>query len=376
MAAAAAVISLSGASAALAADVTLYGALDMYLAVNNDSGTVSTALSSGGSTGSYVGLKGTEELNDDVSAVFKLEMGLLGDDGTLAQSYAGNTNRLFHREAWVGLQSKTWGQISFGRQYTPHFLLWAMTDANGLSLGTAAGAFFYPGRAATMGGDDPSLDDLVRRNNSVFYASPSFAGFTAMAYAALGENEADSSSTGNVYNLAVNYANGPFFAMASVLYQDFAEAAVPYSASGRDYKGDAMYYELAATYDFGVTRAAIQLEYKKGEHYLNADGTDQGPDVFIGQIGATTPLLGGRINTTAAYLHDFDNDDADAWSIGLRYDYDLSSRTMVYVGAVALINEDNSQRSIEAGPDSSNHFATSAAGNDAQQFFVGLRHRF
>lgn len=354
-----------------AANVEVYGAVDAYLAVNNDDGNVSTALSSGGSTGNYFGFQGSEDLWEGTQAVFKLEAGFLVDDGSYAQSFAGNKDRLFHREAWVGLRSADFGQISFGRQYTPHFLTWAMTDVNGLSLGTASSPFFFPGPAATMGGDDPTLDDLVRRNNSIFYASPNLSGFTFMGYVALGEHEkkngTQSNSEGNVYNVALNYANGPLFLMGSVLYQDLA--------SPSEYRDDqdadkAVYYELAGSYDFGFTKAAIQLEYKDG------NGTELSPDIFVGQIGATTPCFGGRINTTLAYLHDFDKDDADGYSFGIRYDYDFSKSTMLYVGFEALINEDNANRSIEAGPDSSYHFVPEAAGNDQQQFFVGMRHRF
>lgn len=363
---------LTSASCASAADVDIYGAIDLFVAVNNDAGEVSTALSSGGSTGSYIGIKGAEKISNNLEAVFKLEAGFLTDDGSYAQSFAGNTSRLFHREAWVGLRSPVCGQLSFGRQYTPHFLTWAMTDVNGLSLGTAASPFFFPGRVATMGGDDPTTDDLVRRNNAVFYATPNWHGFTGMLYGAFGESETQegSSTAGNVYNAAVNYANGPFFIMGSVLYQDLAKPAVPYAASGRDYTGHNMYYEVAATYDFGFTKAAVQFEYKNGQ------GTAEGPDFYVGQIGATTPLWGGRLNTTAAYLHDLDNDDADGKSFGIRYDYDLSKRTMVYAGMTALFNDDNSQRAVEAGADSSYHFETSEAGNNVQQFFVGMRHAF
>ena len=166
-AACAAAFGLGAAAAQAAPSVSVYGAIDEYIAVNNDSGTVSSALSSGGSTGSYFGFKGEESLAvwGGTKAVFKLESGFLADDGTYAQSYAGNTNRIFHREAWVGLQNRHFGQISFGRQYTPHFLTWAMSDVNGLSLGTASSPFFYPGPGATMGGSDPTNDDLVRRNN-------------------------------------------------------------------------------------------------------------------------------------------------------------------------------------------------------------------
>ena len=362
-------------SCAAASNVEVYGAVDAYFAVNNDSGTVSSALSSGGSTGNYFGFQGSEDLWEGGQAVYKLEAGFLIDDGTYAQSFAGNSSRLFHREAWVGLRDSTFGQLSFGRQYTPHFLTWAMTDVNGLSLGTAASPFFFPGSAATMGGDDATQDDLVRRNNSIFWASPNWGGVTLMAYAALGEstnNGKTSSTKGNVYNIAANYANGPLFVMGSVLYQNLAPTSKDKDGKYlRNPKADKnIYYELAGTYDFGFTKAGIQLEYKDGY------GTEDAPSFFVGQIGASTPAFGGRINTTVAYLHDFDKDDADGYSFGIRYDYDLSKRTMVYIGVEALINEDNAQRSIEAGPDSSFHFNNTAAGNDQQQFFVGMRHRF
>lgn len=110
-----------------ASSVSVYGLIDSYVSVNNDSGTVSSGLHSGGSSGNYFGFKGEKDLGvlGGAQAVFKLESGFLSDDGTYAQSFAGNTSRLFHREAWVGLRSPMFGQISFGRQYSPHFLLWA-----------------------------------------------------------------------------------------------------------------------------------------------------------------------------------------------------------------------------------------------------------
>ncbi|MCG5031526.1 porin [Mesosutterella sp. OilRF-GAM-744-9] len=368
-AACAAAFGLGAAAAQAAPSVSVYGAIDEYIAVNNDSGTVSSALSSGGSTGSYFGFKGEETLAvwGGTKAVFKLESGFLADDGTYAQSYAGNTNRIFHREAWVGLQNRHFGQISFGRQYTPHFLTWAMSDVNGLSLGTASSPFFYPGPGATMGGSDPTNDDLVRRNNSIFWATPSYAGFSAMAYMAFGEADKTSSSNGNVYNIALQYAKGPLFIMGSALYQNLSTPTPGFYRTGR---GHDQYYELAMSYDFGFTKPAIQFEWKEG------DDTAARNDFWLVQIGTTTPMLGGRLNTTAAYYKNRTLKKSDAYSFGARFDYDLSKRTMLYAGVEALIQEDNAQFAIEAGPDSAEHFATSAPGNDTQQVFVGIRHRF
>ncbi len=378
------------AGSALAANVQIYGAIDSYLAVNHESGNTKASLNSGGASGSHFGFQGTEDLSNGMQVAFKLEAGYLSDNGTYAQSFAGNTNRLFHRESWLALRSPSFGQISFGRQYTPHFLTWAMSDVNGLSLGTASSPFFYPHRTATMGGDDPTLDDLVRRSNSIMWVTPSYNGLTGFLFASLSENDGNSSTRGNVYNGALQYVNGPLFLMGSVLYQKFEAANVPAIADptgqtgvgdmGREGRGAAKYFELAASYDFGFTKPAIQLEYKKGSgaEAIPLGGTKsiKFGDVFVGQIGTTTPMCGGRLNTTAAYLHDFDNDDADGVSVGVRFDYNLSKRTMLYVGVEALWNDDNAQRAIEAGPDSSWHTGTTKPGHDVQQFFMGINHKF
>lgn len=45
-----------------ASSVSVYGLIDSYVSVNNDSGNVSSGLHSGGSSGSYFGFKGTEDL--------------------------------------------------------------------------------------------------------------------------------------------------------------------------------------------------------------------------------------------------------------------------------------------------------------------------
>ncbi len=389
------VSALAAAGAVSAADVQLYGAIDSYVRVNHQTGKTDVSLNSGGASASYFGFQGTEDLSNGMQVAFKLESGYLSDNGTYAQSFAGNTSRIFHRESWVALRGP-WGHIGFGRQYTPHFLTWAMSDVNGLSLGTASSPFFYPHRTATMGGDDPTIDDLVRRSNSIFYATPNMNGFTGYAFASLSENDGKSSTRGNVYNLALQYVNGPLFLMGSALYQKFdiqnhpdlganvvafPDGQVGIGDAGRNKRGGAQYYELAASYDFGFTKPAIQLEYKKGNGAEAVAINDPSMkvkfgDVFIGQIGTTTPMFGGRLNTTAAYLHDFDNDDADGYSVGIRYDYNLSKRTMLYVGIEALWNDKNAQRSIEAGPDSSWHVGTTKPGHDVQQFFMGINHKF
>lgn len=367
--------------AASAANVELYGTVDTYIAVNHGNGDTDVSLASGGASASFWGIKGTEELSNGLQAIFKLESAFLTDTGTFPDG-AGD-NGLFSREAWVGLNSTTWGTLSFGRQYTPHFLTWAMTDPTDLSLGSSYSPFFFP---MPTGVNGEVSDSLVRHDNSVLYVSPRMAGLQLFAYAALGEEKDSSgnitgSEDGNVYNIAANYVNGPLFVMASVLYQDYSgnnATGLGYVLDGTDgdpkdnpaqTKGHGMYYNLGVTYDFGVTKLSGAFMYKDGED------TPEVPDFWVAQIGAATPVFGGRWSVSASMLSNETQDDADAYSFGTRFDYPLSKRTKVYVGYEYVVNDDNAKYSIEAGPDSSLHYANEFGENQGQ-FFMGINHKF
>lgn len=372
------------AGTALAAEVELYGTVDTYIAVNHGGGDTDVSLRSGGASASFWGIKGTENINNDLQAIFKIESAFMVDNGAFPE---GANGALFSREAWVGLNSNTWGTLSFGRQYTPHFLTWAMTDITDLSLGSAYSPFFFP---MPTGVNGEVNDSLVRHDNSLLYVSPRMAGLQLMAYAALGEEkELDAqgnatgpitgSEDGNVYNIAANYVNGPLFVAASVLYQDYSGnrmANTGYQLDGStkpdpeaQENGHGMYYNLGVTYDFGVTKAMVGFMYKDGED------TAAIPNFWVAQIGAATPMFGGRWSVSAAMLSNETEDDADAYSFGTRFDYPFSKRTKIYVGYEVVFNDDNAKYSVEAGPDSSLHY-TNEFGQTQGQFFLGLNHKF
>ena len=170
------------ACGATAAEVELYGTFDTYIAVNHQGGDVDTSMRSGGASASFWGIKGSEELTPDMQVMFKLESAILVDQGTYSD--AAGENGIFSRESWVGLHHNKYGMLSFGRQYTPHFLTFAMTDPTDLSLGSSHSPYFFP---CSTGVNGEANDSLVRHNNSVLYVSPVMAGFTVFAYAALGE---------------------------------------------------------------------------------------------------------------------------------------------------------------------------------------------
>ena len=102
------------------ADVTLYGTVDLGLSnqrysgegVNPYGARSSFGLTSGEQTESHFGLRGSEDLGSGVQVAFLLENGFNAGNGSLEQE-----GRLFGRESWLGLHSKSAGKLRFGRQY-------------------------------------------------------------------------------------------------------------------------------------------------------------------------------------------------------------------------------------------------------------------
>ena len=135
--------------AAMAANVQISGQIDTYIEsyTAGDKNTVRMS-SGGGAGGSRVTFSATEQINGATEAFMRLEMGVLTDQGT--SSGTPDVNWIFERETVVGVRGE-FGSISFGRQYTPHFMSLPMNEAAGQSLGSAIGAFGIPGIVSTNG---------------------------------------------------------------------------------------------------------------------------------------------------------------------------------------------------------------------------------
>ena len=96
--------------------VTLYGVADVGVEYLNrtagDHSNVRMQSGNGITTGSWWGLRGTEDMGGGLKGVFVMESGFNLDTGTKTDS------RLFNRQAYVGLQGK-FGAVMLGRQQTP-----------------------------------------------------------------------------------------------------------------------------------------------------------------------------------------------------------------------------------------------------------------
>lgn len=94
------------AGSALAADVQLYGLVDLGLnwtqVDNGKTTTDSFGMGSGQNSGSRFGLKGTEDLGNGYKVGFNLENSFKADDGAFDKG-----SRLFHRESILFVQANS-----------------------------------------------------------------------------------------------------------------------------------------------------------------------------------------------------------------------------------------------------------------------------
>ncbi|MEX3966882.1 porin [Paraburkholderia sp. EG286B] len=176
--------------------VTLYGTLDEGLNyTSNARGHSAWAMVSGDTGESSFGFKGNEDLGGGLAAIFTLESGFNLNSGALNEG-----GRLFGRQAFVGLQSSSWGTLTLGRQYDATVDLWSPFTAAGSSIGDLAAHPF----------DNDNADQDFRFNNAVKYVSPTFQGFQAEG--SYGFSNATNFADNRAYSAALGYSIGPFSA--------------------------------------------------------------------------------------------------------------------------------------------------------------------
>ena len=354
------------AASAMAADVTLYGVIDTGLHYSNKNveskhDVNSFDMKSGVQAGNRWGLKGTEDLGNGYKVGFVLENGFTEDDGKL-----GNGGRLFGREANLYVTSD-FGTLSFGR-------VGALTSGAG-SYDLMKYTPFATGWAGTATKANFMLADRDRMDNTVTYVTPSFAGVQVHAQYSFnrdGQETAGNERQNDRYAaLGATYKNGAF---SSALVVD---TVMHNNKSAND--KDSLGVTLGASYDFEVVKLFAMGQYGQHENFLGttfdkgtkttAVGTKYAADYFKTisskgwkgygvNLGATAPVLGGKVLAQASYLdaktHDrmtwekaaegadanaqanasnqgsYDEAKAKNWGIALGYTYPFSKRTNLY----------------------------------------------
>ena len=328
------------AGSALAADVQLYGLVDLGLNWTQvDKGTTTTdsfGMGSGQNSGSRFGLKGTEELGNGLKVGFKLENGFQSDSGALKSE-----KRIFDREASVSLYSD-FGTLSMGRM-------------GGVGSGAGTYDLVLATADAFDGGDNNVFGFATsdRYDNMVTYQTPKFAGLQATVQYSFNEdsvNDKDREGSSAVNRYASAALTGDFGALQTVLAYEFQN----YQSFGEGARGeDGHIVYLGGNYDFEVAKVFVMGQYFKGIQGSGANALasmvkgaelktfdtdfDKGVKGFGAHVGTIVPVAGGDFTGGLYYVDStvkYAEEDADGkyYGVALKYEYPLSKRTSVYGG--------------------------------------------
>lgn len=352
---------LAGAAFAGAAQaetsVTLYGIADIsirYLNNGDDDGHSRIGMNNGAISGSRWGLRGVEDLGGGNKAFFRLENGFNVQNGQRSDS-----NRLFSRQAYVGLDGGSVGAVSLGRQDTPLFTLLADT--------------YDP---LTVGNYDqnswlPVAMSRARSDNSVRYRNDKLLGgldvilqYSFNSDSVSGEDFSNR-KLGQQYGGTLSYTAGPFQIGGG--YQ--------LSRSSSDSDLDQRVWNINVAYKIDAVKLfAGYLNGRDETGWVNAvmgnadggAGLEREDDGFF--LGATWQATGAWSITGAAYYDRSKNvveegDKGRRWALVGVAEYALSKRTQLY-GTVDYNKVSDAARSEIPG------------GSSQVGAAVGMRHIF
>lgn len=326
--AAAALLAAGAAQAQSLSSVTLYGSLDQYLnAMRSSSGATLKSVEDGAYLRSRFGVRGLEDLGGGLSAKFQMEGGFSADTGGQADG-----NRFWDRQAWVGLASKDYGELRFGRQNGPIQTRGGYIDHTARTLGSVINNFGVPSRY----------------DNDVSYLSPRLAGVQVELHAALPE-----SASGNramVYQWALDYVADAYrLGYLGLRGRPQAGATVDrnvvYDNLYANWVGEKATVYLAYVHSNNNTATAVSNN--AGTILGNVGGVNAGTNADlhnfynIVQLSADyklTPQL--RLGALVGRIADPSHRDRGANGAALTAYYDLSKRTML-LGQVETLRNDS-----------------------------------
>ncbi len=323
--------------------VTLYGLIDAGLMYTNNvaSGKNAGALwqaTSGTINGSRFGMRGSEDLGGGTKALFVLENGFNLQNGKLGQD-----NRMFGRQAYVGLASEQFGTVTLGRQYDSLVDYVAPLSATAGTFGDTS--FAHPF-------DNDNLNHSLRISNALKYTSNNYAGLKFGALYAF-SNQPDFAAN-RVYSFGASYNNGPLALAGGYLQMNGTQGAsasspgaVDLAESSANGKGG---FSLGAdrmrsfgggiNYAFGPASAGFV--FTRSEYDGSGSFGSQG-----GAVSFNNYELNGKYTLTQAlsfglaYVYTDGHVDQTSWGsdpkwhqVDFQTVYKLSKRTDVYFEAM------------------------------------------
>ncbi|HTR08139.1 MAG TPA: porin [Paraburkholderia sp.] len=334
--AAAVPLALAAAGAHAQSSVTLYGLIDLGVDYANnvaagsdgklvpDSGGKLVQMQSGVPAGSRWGLRGTEDLGGGYSAIFRLESGFNASTGGLGSGLA------FSRNAYVGIKSAQYGQITLGKQWDATVDLIEPYSLNGS----------YGGWYFAHPNDMDNLDNGFPVNNAVKYVSPVIAGLQFEGHYSFG-GQAGQFSNNSSYSAAAAYTQGSFSAGVGYLRVNNPITAVDGYGSGGGYVnavfGEALanaryqgIFSAGASYTIGSLKmmanySNVDFSSGDGSHDLHFQNYE-----FSGTYAVTPSFTVGAGYTLTMGLNHATDSEPKYQQANLIAQYSLSKRTAVY----------------------------------------------
>ncbi len=330
------------------ADTILYGSARVSVDYNDELNLLSAPpIDSDGNwdvvnNSSRLGVVGSEDLGGGLSAVYRYEFGVDVTEG-------GNWDS--NRPKYVGLKGG-FGTLTIGTQDTPYYNVAGITDI--FNSGKTFLSTQWLGGGLSLSSNRSQADgDLVRLSNSVYYSTPDFNGFSGEAMLVMnGPSFGTSnliltpfspnvSNDVDLWNLAVKYSNGPFFAGVSYIKLDGKSNLPldPDTLPGYTFDLDLSNWVLGLGYNSGPFSAGFI--YEQGSLYflnlLTGIKDPAGAQVFPGDDATNWYLTGQYVfgnNTVRAAYGQLDtgvdgDDKIDNYIVG--YQYNFSKRTSVWV---------------------------------------------
>jgi predicted porin len=332
------------------------------------------------SNSSRFGMRGTESLGGGLNAVFQIESNVSGDAGNSSGS------GLASRETFVGLQGG-WGRATIGKFLMP------MDDLHPIfgnaptlttSLLSTADVWAFGNLNKASGGFD------ARTGNNLRYDTPNMMGFTAaIQYSTRdgtgganqtpngGDNGDHPSEINHAYVIGGNviYSNGPFqIGFGGEVNRNVRNN---YAVGGPNLRDTD--WTIAGSYNFGTimqgfglqiglvyeqTRYQVQSAAVAGSSCNVGGGSTCSLNRNFGGVSATIPIGGGKLYGFYGKATNGKGNAPDGTSVGyltrgsqtgvqqgeLSYSYNLSPRTMLYVGYTKLINQCKASYTFNINP--------------------------
>ncbi|MES2128305.1 MAG: porin [Pseudomonadota bacterium] len=348
------------ASGSAAAQLRISGTVDggvEYVSTGAPGQAGSVRVSSGSARPSRIVVEGTEAIGAQLSARFYLDAGFWSDIGSIYPTGPGSTG-IFGRRSVVGLDSRRWGSLMLGREYTPQF--WV-----GLKADVAGNAYY--GNTVNR-----SHANSVRASNAVEYTSPSLGGWTVVALWSAG------AVAGNNGNEA---ASAPLDEgrqrAASLDYQD--ERWLLAGAYGTTMVRD----PFDATRTVATSDATVAAKYRAEGWTFNASWGHVRPvtieqDYTVWMAGVLRPLsLRDQLGLQVSHSRQRHPGAADSTELvaSMHLTRNLAPRTQIYANYARQRNSANSAAPMIAGI-GPNQIVPPVAGTTLQVLLLGMSHHF